>query len=120
MITEDNQIKMQSARKGKGTLTDTFVHDGLLYKRLEDKYGELQPGFYIYTVNDSWNNSWYEAFYTTNDKLPNDEAFGKTAYRCKSLDDAWRCIGVLEAKIKNRFERRQNKDENVPESLNFY
>lgn len=116
MITKDNQTKMQSARKGKGTLTDTFVHDGLLYKRFEDKDGELQPGFYIYTVNDSW----YEAFYTPNDKLPTDEAFGNTAYCCKSLDDAWRCIGVLEAKIKKRFERRQNKDENVPEAQNFY
>ena len=116
MITEDNQIKMQRARKGKGTLTDTFVHDGLLYKRFEDKDGELQPGFYIYTVNDSW----YEAFYTPNYKLPNDEAFGNTAYCCKTLDEAWRCIGVLEAKIKKRFERKQNKDKKVPESLNFY
>ena len=115
MITKDNQIKMQSARKGKGTLTDTFVHDGLLYKRFEDKDGELQPGFYIYIVNDSW----YEAFYTPNDKLPNDEAFGNTAYCCKSLDEAWRCIFKLETKIKKRFERRQNKDEEVPESQNF-
>lgn len=116
MITEDNQIKMQSARKVKGKLTDTFVHDGLLYKRFEDKDGELQPGFYIYTVNDSW----YEAFYTPNDKLPNDEAFGNTAYCCKSLDEAWRYIGVLEAKIKKRFERKQNKDKKVPEAQNFY
>ena len=106
MITEDNQIKMQRARKGKGTLTDTFVHDGLLYKD-----GELQPGFYIYTVNDSW----YEAFYTTNDKLPNDEAFGNTAYCCKSLDDAWRCICILEEKLKQGKLKKK-----VSEYPNFY
>ena len=118
-MTKEHLLKMQLGRKNSRLLKDEFVYNTFSYKRIEDKEGELQPGFHIYSVSDSWNNSWYEAFYTTNDKLPTDEAFGNTAYCCKNLDDAWRCIFKLEAKIKKRFECRQNKDKKVPESQNF-
>ena len=118
-MTKEHLLKMQLGRKNSRLLKDEFVYNTFLYKRIVDKEGDLHPGFHIYIVSDSWNNSWYEAFYTINDKLPTNEAFGNTAYCCKSLDDAWRCIGVLEAKIKKRFERKQNKDKKEIESQNF-
>ena len=95
MITKDTQLKMQTAKKMKRTLSDLFVYNTFVYKRIEDPEGKLKPGFHIYNVNSSW----YEAFYTSKNKIPSDEAFGNTAYCCKTLDDAWKYIGVLENKL---------------------
>ena len=78
MITKDTQLKMQTAKKMKGTLSDLFVYNTFVYKRIEDPEGKLKPGFHIYNVNSSW----YEAFYTSKNKIPSDEAFGNTAYCC--------------------------------------
>ena len=99
MITKENQMKMQTARKAKGTLSDEFIYEDFLYERIKDS--KLKPGFHIYIVNKSW----YEVFYTTKNKMPSDEDFGFTAYCCQSLDRAWKCLSVLEKKI----ELKQNK-----------
>ena len=95
----------------EGLLRDKFVHDGLVFKRVEDTEGKLKPGFYIYSVNKDW----YEAFYSPNNEVPYYEELGNTAYCCKSLDEAWECIGILEEKLKQGKLKKK-----VPEAQNFY
>ena len=36
MITKDTQLKMQTAKKMKGALSDLFVYNTFVYKRIED------------------------------------------------------------------------------------
>lgn len=95
----------------EGMLRDKFVHDGLLFKKVEDTEGKLKPGFYIYSVNKDW----YEAFYSPNNEVPYYEELGNTAYCCKSLDEAWKCIDILEEKLKQGKLKKK-----VPEYPNFY
>ena len=96
MTTKDTQSKMQTAKRIKGALYDSFVdYKTFVYKRIEDPEGKLKQGFHIYNVNSSW----YVAFYTSNNRLPSDEAFGNTAYCCRTLEEAWKYIGVLENKL---------------------
>lgn len=73
-------------------LSAEFVDKEMVYTRV--MLPELKKNYYIYQVNYKW----YEVFYTTRNRLPSDEAFGKTAYCCRDLDEARRCLKVLESK----------------------
>lgn len=98
-MTEERKAKLQEARKKRleQGLTEKFVHKGMVYCKIP--FEGLKTHYYIYQVNFKW----YEVFYTTKNKLPSNESFGKTAYCCMSLDDAKRCLNILESKneIKN-------------------
>lgn len=96
-ISPEHKAKLvENLKKSRSlTLSNEMVSRGMLYVKVDSP--ALKKNYYIYQVNYKW----YEAFYSTNNRLPSNESFGKTAYCCMTLDDAERCIKVLQGKNRH-------------------